>query len=451
VEGWAALPVEGSSGTVSDESETFTAVYDAWNRLVKLVDPATDDVVQENVYDARGYRVIRKSYAAGVLTETRHYYYTNGWRCVEERLGTSPDSAPAERQHVWGVRYIDDLICRDRQASLSSSSSSSSSGGRRLAERLYACQDGNWNVMAVVGTDGAVAERYEYDPYGQLTVRTPNFSPRGASSYDWNINYAGYRLDAETGLYQVRFRFLHPRFMWVTRDPIGYAAGMHLTQFVYSNPESFIDPMGLDPFNLNPAWDHHPDTPSLPPKPGDWISGGQWTFEDTVLSDMSYWGESRGSDGTWANAGLWAHYTLTTTARLKGTVLCGDSCGTTRKVNIDIQIMLVLDITQKLDNNVTARLKFILPWKWKSIVYMASAIQASLNYQRLQQLAEKSSGITSKGACLLAKAGVTDVTSSTIIRARMVIGDIAPNPDEKGPERWIPGPVLLPEFTPNPK
>ncbi len=235
---WAqpAYDAAGNMTTIpqpENPGEKYTATYDAWNRLVKLVDPATGHTVQENVYDARGYRIIRKTYTAGTLTETRHYYYTNGWRGVEERLGTTPDSADAERQHVWGVRYIDDLVCRDRTTE------------NPLDERLYACQDGNWNTTAVVATDGTVQERYEYDPYGDLSVLAPDFTPRGASSFDWNITYAGYRFDAGTGLYQVRFRFLHPLLMWTMRDPIRYQGGdIDLYSYAGLKPTLYTDPSG---------------------------------------------------------------------------------------------------------------------------------------------------------------------------------------------------------------
>jgi len=38
-------------------------------------------------------------------------------------------------------------------------------------EHLYYCQDANFNVTALVdGYDGAVVERYVYDPYGNVTV-----------------------------------------------------------------------------------------------------------------------------------------------------------------------------------------------------------------------------------------------------------------------------------------
>ena len=42
----------------------------------------------------------KDAYTSGTLTEARHYYYTPGWQCVEERVGTS---TTAERQFVFRV------------------------------------------------------------------------------------------------------------------------------------------------------------------------------------------------------------------------------------------------------------------------------------------------------------------------------------------------------------
>jgi YD repeat-containing protein len=106
----------------------MTATWDAWNRLVKLVDPDTSDTLAEFAYDGRNFRIVGKSFDGGTLEETRHYYFTDSWQCLEERIDTSSDP---ERQHVWGIRYIDDLVLRDRDTT----------GNGTLDERLYFLPD----------------------------------------------------------------------------------------------------------------------------------------------------------------------------------------------------------------------------------------------------------------------------------------------------------------------
>ncbi|NNJ26204.1 hypothetical protein LzC2_22850 [Planctomycetes bacterium LzC2] len=228
---WAdpAYDASGNMTTVpqpGDPTATYAAVYDAWNRLVKLTDGAT--VVQENAYDARGYRIER--IADG---EARRYYHSAGWRVLEERIGTA---TLAERQFVWGVRYIDELVLRDRDED----------GTGSLIERLYALQDANWNVVALVDEVGGLAERFGYAAYGEMQVLTPAFAARTGSDFDWETTYAGYRREP-VGTYHMRFRVLHPQLgCWLTRDPIGYTDGsLGLYEYVRSMPTQGVDPTGL--------------------------------------------------------------------------------------------------------------------------------------------------------------------------------------------------------------
>jgi hypothetical protein len=45
----------------------------------------------------------KDTYTSGTLTKARHDYYTPGWQCVEERVGTS---TTLERQFVWALRFF---------------------------------------------------------------------------------------------------------------------------------------------------------------------------------------------------------------------------------------------------------------------------------------------------------------------------------------------------------
>ena len=112
-----ATPVYNRAGNMTtipkpaDPTQSFTATYDAWNRLVKLED--TTGTVAQYEYDGAKRRTVKKTYVAGQLDETRHFFYTepSRWQVVEERLGTSSNP---DRHLIWGLRYIDDLILRDR-------------------------------------------------------------------------------------------------------------------------------------------------------------------------------------------------------------------------------------------------------------------------------------------------------------------------------------------------
>ncbi len=189
-------------------AQALSAQYDAWNRLV-LITNGTQKVI-ENVYDARGYRIRKDTYTSGTLTEARHYYYTPGWQCVEERIGTT---TTAERQFVWGLRYIDDLIMRDR----------STANNGTINERRYAMQDGNWNTIAICDITGSVGERYAYSAYGSPVFMNGSGTVQSASTIGFETLYAGYRFDGATPqMYYVRNRFLLPMIgTWNRRDPLG--------------------------------------------------------------------------------------------------------------------------------------------------------------------------------------------------------------------------------------
>ena len=163
--------------------------------------------------DGYNRRAVKRSFTAGTLSEIRHFYYSEGWQVLEERVGAgSPSSLNADRQYLWGLQYVDQLICRWRRLTSSIND-----------EVLYAVQDANWNVTGIwaqVSGVWGIQQRQSYDPYGQVTYLTPAFAPT-TDAYDWETLYAGYRFDKETRMYQVRNRYYNPAVgTWVTRDPL---------------------------------------------------------------------------------------------------------------------------------------------------------------------------------------------------------------------------------------
>jgi len=196
-------------------------------------------------YDALNRRV-RKV----VGNETRTFYFNNAWQCVEERIGSA-----VNQSYVWGLRYVDDLVCRNKNS-----------------ERLYALQDPNWNVVAIADSSAAVQERYNYSAFGKLNLFDAAFAVRAASACNVTRTFTGQVLDAETGLMLYRNRVYHPTLgRFVQRDPIGYEAGdVNLMRYVGNGSVNARDPFGLQdwgiilhPANIPPM----PSYPYLPPQP----------------------------------------------------------------------------------------------------------------------------------------------------------------------------------------
>lgn len=217
----------------ADPTNSYTATYDAWNRLVKLVDGA--NTVSEYEYDGAKRRTVQKNYVSGILDETRHLYCTDPskWQVIEERVDSSTDP---EQQNIWGLRYIDDCVLRDRDTN----------DNGTLDERLYAMQDANWNVTALSYTSGTIQERYAYSAYGTPMFLTPSFGSRTASSFAWETLYCSYRWETRTELFHVRNRVLNSSIgLWSQRDSESYIDSMNLMEYVLSGPLNRIDPLGM--------------------------------------------------------------------------------------------------------------------------------------------------------------------------------------------------------------
>lgn len=260
-----AQPTYDASGNMTtipqpaDPTRTYTAKYDAWNRLVSLHDGV--DQVAGYAYDGLNRRTEKQAYSGGVLDSTRHYFHSSGWQVLEERVDAS---SSADRQFVWGLRYIDDILLRDR-------------GG----ERLCGLQDPNWNVTALSDASGAVQERYAYSAYGVPTVLTPAFELRLATLLDWEVLFAGYRWDGERGLYQVRERYyVGPLGCWMARDPIGAGDNRYeLYGYVEGSPIQFVDPFGLKKILVQMAAFINMRLGQWLPEP---IPGSSWQFKTDI-------------------------------------------------------------------------------------------------------------------------------------------------------------------------
>ena len=171
------------------------------------------------------------------------YYYTTDWQIAQTRENDNLDSketvATARKyEYIWDVRYIDAPVCRDENKNADNDCTDPATGiqgSNSGDEHLYYCQDANMNTTALVDVfDGAVVERYMYDPYGKPTILNGVRDSTGAATTEWtartsntfqnHILYCGYYFDDESGLYHVRNRYYHPTLCrWPSRDPCGSA------------------------------------------------------------------------------------------------------------------------------------------------------------------------------------------------------------------------------------
>src|SRR5262249_53220660 len=96
-------------------------------------------------------------------------------------------------------------------------------------------------------TSGIVQERYVEDPFGKVSFLGANWSSQSASSVAWVYLHQGSRFSTTTGLYNDRNRDYSPALqIWVSPDPLGYAAGdANFVRYVGNGPTNLTDPGGL--------------------------------------------------------------------------------------------------------------------------------------------------------------------------------------------------------------
>ena len=166
-------------------TSTYTATYDAWNRMVKVED-GSDDVASYE-YDGMNRRIEETvdTDGDGTLDETRHVYYSSQWQRLEVRVGGTA-SGDVRKHWLWGSRYTDALIQRKRDTGTDGS----------FDQTHYALQDANFRVTAITDASGSVVERYTYTPYGERTILN---GANDADGNEWTEDTNGSDVDMRIG------------------------------------------------------------------------------------------------------------------------------------------------------------------------------------------------------------------------------------------------------------
>jgi RHS repeat-associated protein len=106
-------------------------------------------------------------------------------------------------------------------------------------ELLWALTDNQGSVRMLLDNNGDVVNNITYDAFGNITLETN-------SNVNFRFSYTGRELDAETGLYNYRTRYLDPKTgQFINEDTIGFAGGdSNLYRYVANSPVNYIDPDG---------------------------------------------------------------------------------------------------------------------------------------------------------------------------------------------------------------
>lgn len=127
-----------------------------------------------------------------------------------------------------------------------------------IADAVYVpLHDFGGNVIAIISSDGKIAETYEIDAFGKESVSHPPINP-------WR--FCSKR--SEEGLIFFGLRFYDPSLgRWLTPDPAGFTDGPNLYAYVQNSPLSRLDLFGLfgeDAFGNHKPFEMILSIPSVP-------------------------------------------------------------------------------------------------------------------------------------------------------------------------------------------
>ena len=200
--------------------------YDMENRLT-TVRRSDTTLVATFAYDALGRRIEKVDAIAGMTTR---YYYDEQRVAVQTQVAGGVETD--DRYFVFGNTIDEVLVMHDGTGD------------------LYYAHDHLYSPVALFAANGTVAERYEYDAYGKVQILNSQFLILNSSQYANPYAFTGRELDTlDAGsrtLMYYRARTYDPetgRFM--QRDPLMYADGVNLYQYVESQVMIAVDPLGL--------------------------------------------------------------------------------------------------------------------------------------------------------------------------------------------------------------
>jgi RHS repeat-associated protein len=214
---------------------TFT-----WNGENRLIAASNTTTLISNAYDYMGRRITKttKNQAQGTTNQTQFVY--DGWAMIREQSTTTTNS------YVYGL---------DLSGSMQGAGTI---GGILTADlngtNVFYFYDANGNVTDLVDTNGTIVAHYEYDAFGNTTVKTGTLAD--ANPFRFSTKY----LDEEPNLYYYGARSYNPELgRWPSRDPIGERGGVNVYAFVANEPIAAIDPLGRSSYppliSRDECWD----------------------------------------------------------------------------------------------------------------------------------------------------------------------------------------------------
>ena len=206
------LPYDANGNLTSqtDANGITTYTWDGRNRLVAISGPG---VSASFIYDALGRRVSKT--INGVKTD----YQYDGHDIIAELGGG-----------VVGAIYLRSLNIDEPFV-------------RQASSPEYYHTDVLGSTMRLTDANGTVATSYAYEAFGKTTIAGISTNP---------FQSTGRENDQGTGLYYYRARYYSPPLhRFIGEDPLRVALKpVNLYVYVRNNPLAYIDPYGLEPYEI---------------------------------------------------------------------------------------------------------------------------------------------------------------------------------------------------------
>ena len=230
-----------ASGNLTNDG-VWSYRWDSENRLLEMTMaanisnlPGTQRKKLEFAYDFQGRRIrkIVSNWVSGNWSQVADYLFVyDGWNLS----ATLSSSRAPLTIFLWGL----DLSGSEQGAGgVAGLLIERQFAGPQLANPQYPCYDGNGNVMALVASDGSLAARYDYSPFGDTIRATGPLAE--ANPFRWSTRYA----DAESSLIFYGHRYYQPVLgRWTSRDRSQENGGLNLLVYVANSPVGSIDSLG---------------------------------------------------------------------------------------------------------------------------------------------------------------------------------------------------------------
>jgi len=205
-----AYDANGNTVQKASGLQTQNYTYDVEDRLVEVEDALNNTVAQyyydpfgrrlwKDVDGARTYYVYSDEGLIGEYDNTGTQLRSYGW-APQSQWSTDPLFVKQDNTYYW---YLNDHLGTPQQ---------------------------------IIDTSGKVVWSGVYDSFGNCQIQTADILN--------NLRFAGQYHDAETGLYYNLNRYYDPvTGRYLRTDPFG--EGLNLYVYVFNNPNSLIDPLGL--------------------------------------------------------------------------------------------------------------------------------------------------------------------------------------------------------------